>query len=185
MKKLLFVIAFIATTSTGFSQIGAGVNLGFTRYPDADKSFLTYGAHGMYGGIKDGKIAVRAMFNTGGYKETDEIGGEQFDAKFRMNLIALDALYHFGKGSTEDGGFYVAPGLGLALASSTVGEASESASQLYIRANLGYNLVLDSGIGIFGEAFVNLPPNANSEGEAVEINIYGTLGLNFGVRKNF
>ena len=185
MKKVILCLFIVAVSVIANGQIGAGVNLGFNRYPDADKSFLMYGVHGMYGGIKDGKINLRGMFSTGGYRESVEGLSESTDLRFRMSFITLDALYNFKEGSMEDGGLYAAPGLGFAIANSELGNESGSASQIYIRGLFGYTFVTDGGLGIFGEGYLNIPPNSNSEGESVEVNIYGTLGVNFGVRKNF
>jgi hypothetical protein len=210
MKKLIFMLGMGLGTLTAISQTGIGVNVGFTKYPETESSFLTYGAHGMFGAIKDSKWDARLMFSTGAEKYDFSVSAAAIDdattpsfisvdveAKFRYTMLSLDALYNFGQGSMEDGGLYAGMGLGLGLGSFKYTAESysndyslsladkETASQIYFRGIFGYSYVLDNGIGIFGEGFLNLPPNSNGDGEAIDINLYGSFGLNFGVRKHF
>jgi hypothetical protein len=203
MKNLLLTFSIALLSLSGFAQIGAGVNLGLLRYPEADESFLTYGLHGMYGGLSE-KVSLRLMFHTGAFK--DSFSFSSFDettnlsvttdveSRFRLSILSGEILYNLGSGSMEEGGLYVGAGVGLGFANNkleaTGPQANElsgtdSVSQIFFKGAFGYSYVLDSGIGIFGEGFVHFPPNANSEGEAIEISLAGNLGLHFGVRKHF
>jgi hypothetical protein len=98
----------------------------------------------------------------------------------------------------EDGGLYAGLGAGLGIGSFKYtiedysseytlgfGSESEAATQIYLRGIFGYSFVTDNGLGIFAEGFLNLPSNTNSDGETVEIALYGSFGLNAGIRKNF
>lgn len=212
MKKLVLGIILVCAFTGVNAQIGGGLKAGYDFYVGGTKPIRTISIAGFMDWQKEDDYGFRFGVGYGlPNKQTDTYSARAYasytnpqnvnvtgDFKVSFVHVTVDFKKYFGRAGYDDGGFYVAAGLGysLAMAQTTYDYGKYSRNdytvtgvsgeedrvflgQYMLRGFCGYELDVNVG-KVFGELGLSFPANT-VDGTVIPVNLppYLQFGLGF------